>query len=452
MEALRRFFRLKENNTTIRTELLGGLVTFMTMSYIIFVNPQILGVTGMDHNGVIAATCIASAFATILMGFLARYPIALAPGMGLNALFSYWICGQMGVRWQIALGIVFIEGLLFVFLTLFKIRETIINTIPTTLKYSIAAGIGLFIAFIGLKNAGIVVHSDATLVQLGDLRPAYALVALAGLVITAALMAAKIRGAILVGLIMTGVIAMLAGLMERPAAIFGLPHMGTVFLKMDVVGIFANLGFYLAPVFVLLFFDLFDTVGTLIGVGEQAHLLDENGRLPRAGRALFTDAIGTVAGAVLGTSTVTSYIESSAGVAEGARTGLANMVTGLLFIFALFFTPLVTAFSGGIKGAGGQDFYPITAPALIVVGVLMMGNIGRINWADFSEAIPAFLTVILMPLTYSITTGLAIGFVSYPLIKLLSGRGKEAHWFTYLLGAIFAAGLALWALNNPAFR
>jgi AGZA family xanthine/uracil permease-like MFS transporter len=351
----------------------------------------------------------------------------------------------MKVPWPIALGIVFIEGFLFVLLTLFKIRETIINAIPATLKYSIAAGIGLFIAFIGLKNAGMITGNEATLVQLGDLRQAHALVAVAGLVITAALMAARIRGAILLGLIATGVIAILAGLVAAPTAVFGLPRMDTVFLKMDVVGVFANLGLYLAPVFVLLFFDLFDTVGTLIGVSEQAHFLDENGRLPRAGRALFTDAVGTMLGAALGTSTVTSYIESSAGVAEGARTGLANMVTGLLFIVALFFTPIVEKFSGGVEK--GQ-FFPITAPALIVVGVLMMGNIGRIKWADFSEAVPAFLTILLMPLTYSIAIGLAMGFISYPLIKLLSGRGKEAHWFVYLMGAVFAAGLILYVTHR----
>ena len=455
MEPLRRFFRLKENNTTIRTELLGGLVTFMTMAYIIFVNPIILKDAGMDATNVIAATCLGSAFATILMGLVARYPIALAPGMGLNALFAYWICGQMHVSWQIALGIVFMAGFLFVVLTLIKIRETIIYAIPTPMKFSIAAGIGLFIAFIGLKNAGIVTSHPITLVQLGDLRQPYALVALAGLVITAALMAARIRGAILIGLIATGIIALSAGLIHKPAGVVDLPNMDKVFLKMDLKGVFANIDVYIAPIALLLFFAMFDTVGTLIGVGEQARFVDKDGHMPRAGKALLSDAVGSMAGAALGTSTITCYIESSAGVAEGARTGLANIVTGVLFLVAAFFTPIVQAFSGGVvqtfSGNVTKEFFPITAPALIVVGVLMMGNVSRIKWDDFSEAIPSFLTIILMPLTYSIAIGLAVGFASYPLIKLLSGRGKEAHWFTYFLGAIFTAGLVLWALNNPEF-
>jgi len=445
VEFFEKVFRLKESKTTARREALGGLVTFMTMAYIIFVNPQILGEAGMDREGVMAATCIASAFATILMGLLARYPIALAPGMGLNALFSYWICIQMKVHWQVALGIVFMEGVLFILLTLVKVRETIIHAIPMTLKLSIAAGMGLFIAFIGFKNAGIVSSNPVTLVQLGDMRQPHALVAAAGIVITAALMAARIRGGILIGLLATGIIAMFAGLVETPRAVFGLPRMDTVFMKMDIVDIFKDLGYYLAPIFVLLFFDLFDTVGTLIGVGQQAGFVDKDGRLPRAGRALFADAAGTVAGAMLGTSTVTSYIESSAGVAEGARTGLASIVTGVLFIAALFFQPVVEAFSSGVHG--GQ-FFPITAPALIVVGVLMMGSVGRINWGDFSEAVPAFLTIFLMPLTYSIALGLAIGFVSYPLIKALSGRGKEVHWFVYTLGGAFAAGLILYVTHR----
>jgi AGZA family xanthine/uracil permease-like MFS transporter len=448
MGFLERVFRLRESGTNVRTELLGGLVTFMTMAYIIFVNPQILAVTGMDRTNVITATCLGSAFATILMGLVARYPIALAPGMGLNALFSFWICGQMHVPWTIALGIVFMAGVLFVLLTLIRIRETIIYAIPAPLKFSIAAGIGVFIAFIGLKNAGIVTSSGATLVQLGDLRQNYALVALAGLVVTGALMAARIRGAILIGLIATGVIGIFAGIVQLPTRVVAVPEFDKVFLKMDLAGVFTRLDVYLAPIILLLFFAMFDTVGTLIGVGEQAGFLDKNDKLPRAGRALLCDAVGSMAGAAMGTSTVTCYIESSAGVAEGARTGLANMVTGILFIVAVFFTPVVATFSSSVRGG----FFPITSPALIVVGVLMMGNVARIKWTDFSEAIPAFLTIVLMPLTYSIAIGLAMGFTSYPLIKLLSGRGKEAHWFTYVLGAIFAGGLVLWAVYNPEFR
>lgn len=451
MQILNKWFRLSENNTTVRREFLGGLVTFMTMAYIIFVNPQILGDAGMDVHGVIGVTCLASAFATLLMGVVARYPIALAPGMGLNALFAYWICGQMGVSWPIALGIVFLGGVLFVLLTLIKFRETIIYAIPMPLKFSIAAGIGMFIAFIGLKNAGIVEKNDVTLVQLGNLGAPYAIVALAGLVITASLMAAKIRGAILVGLIATGVIAVCAGIVAPPAGVVAVPHMEKVFLKMDVLGVLRNLDLYIVPVLLMLFFALFDTVGTLIGVGQQARFLDQDDRLPRAGRALMSDAIGSMAGAAMGTSTVTCYIESGAGVAEGARTGLANIVTGVLFVAAAFFTPIVAAFSGSavIHDAGvAEKFYPITAPALIVVGVLMMGNVSKIKWDDFSEAFPAFLTIVLMPLTYSIALGLTMGFISYPLVKLLSGRGKEVHWFNYLLGALFVAGLVLYIGRN----
>jgi len=433
---LERLFRLRENETTVRAELIGGATTFMTMAYIIVVNPQILSSSigaGMDFNAVVAATCIGAAIGTLLMAFLANYPIALAPGLGLNAYFSFIICGKMGVPWETALGIVFLSGIVFTVLTVARVREMVVNAIPAPLKFATAAGIGLFIAFIGLQDAGVIVDDPATYVTLGDLHRPPVLLALFGLIVTSAMMAARVRGAIFWGIIITGVGGIVAGLVKF-TGVFALPSLEPTFMKMRPVA--ALRLEYLAPIVVLLFFDMFDTVGTLIGVGEQAGFM-KDGKLPRVNRALVSDSIATMAGAPLGTSNVTSYIESAAGVSAGARTGLANLVTAGLFMVALFFTPLVQMFGSGHEIADGVILHPITAPALIIVGCLMMKCVSRIDWTEYSDAIPAFLTLIVMPLTFSISHGLAVGFISYPVVKALSGRGREVHWLVYLLAGLF---------------
>lgn len=413
-------------------EFIGGAATFMTMAYIIFVNPAILSTTGMDFKAVTAATCLASAFATILMAFLAKYPIALAPGMGLNAFFALNICAKMNVPWQVALGMVFIEGIVFTLLTFFKIREMIIDAVPASLKLATSAGIGLFIAFIGLKDAGIVVADKNIIITLGKLGDPAVILALSGLLITSALMALNVKGAILIGILLMGAGAVLSG-MIKPGEITAMPDLGATFFQLDITG--ALKIEYLAPIFVLFFFDLFDSTGTLIGVAEQGGFM-RDGKLPRATRALTADAIGTAAGAVLGTSTVTSYIESTAGVASGARTGVANLVTAALFIAAMFFTPVAELFGSGVKTETGI-LQPVTAPALIIVGCLMMGCLKKIPWERLDEAIPSFLVMLTMPLTFSISHGLAAGFISYPLIKVLSGKGGSVHILTYILGALF---------------
>jgi len=433
---LERLFKLRENGTTVRAELVGGATTFMTMAYIIVVHPQMLSSSagaGMDFNAVVAATCIGAAIGTLLMAFLANYPIALAPGLGLNAYFSFIICGKMGVPWETALGIVFLSGIVFTLLTVARVREMVVNAVPAPLKFATAAGIGLFIAFIGLQDAGVVVSDPATYVTLGDLRQPPVLLALFGLVVTAAMMSGRIRGAIFWGIIVTGLAGVVTGLV-RFTGVFALPDLSPTFMKMRPIA--ALRVEYIAPIVVLLFFDMFDTVGTLIGVGEQAGFM-KDGKLPRVNRALVSDSIATMAGAPLGTSNVTSYIESAAGVSAGARTGLANLFTAGLFIVALFFTPLVQMFGSGHETASGVVLHPITAPALIIVGCLMMKCVARIDWGEYSDAIPAFLTLIVMPLTFSISHGLAVGFISYPLVKALSGRVREVHWLVYLLAALF---------------
>jgi AGZA family xanthine/uracil permease-like MFS transporter len=360
---LERLFRLAEHRTTARTELIAGATTFMTMAYIVVVNPQTLASpagANMDFNAVMAATCIGAAAGTLLMAFLANYPIALAPGLGLNAYFSYIICGQMGVPWQIALGIVFLSGVLFTILTLVRAREMIVNAIPAPLKLATAAGIGLFIAFIGLKDAGLIEANPATFVTLGDLGFPPTLLAIFGLVVTAALMAASVKGAVFWGILITGLAGVVTGLV-RFAGVFGLPSMAPTFMRMQPL---AAIRFeYVVPIIVLLFFDMFDTVGTLIGVGEQAGFM-KDGKLPRVNQALLSDSVATMVGAPLGTSNVTSYIESAAGVSAGGRTGLANVFTAGLFLIALFFTPLVQMFGAGFESESGVILHPITAPAL----------------------------------------------------------------------------------------
>ncbi len=437
---LERTFSLRENGTTVATELRGGLITFMTMSYIIFVQPAVLSQAGMDFGAVMAATCISSAIAIFLMAFLANYPIALAPGMGENFFFTYTVVLGMGISWRIALGAVFISGVAFILLSAVRIREMVIEAIPPSLQHAIAAAIGLFIAFIGLQQAGIVVGNPGSLVQLGEITQSPVLLMFVGLVVTAALLIRKVPGAILWGMIVTALIGLPFGLVTFHGFVSTPPSLMPTFLKMDVAGAW-NMGLA-TVILVFLFMVLFDTVGTVIGVSSQAGYL-KNGKLPRAGRVLMTDAIGTALGAALGTSTVTSYVESSAGIAAGARTGLANIVTGLLFLLSLFFVPLVQMIGGGYQIAEGKILYPITAPVLILVGAMMAKSILRINWDDWGDGIPAFLTIIGMPLTYSIANGLAFGLVSYPLLKLLSGKGKEVSWLMYVLGLVFVLRYAL---------
>ncbi|MDI6793558.1 MAG: NCS2 family permease [bacterium] len=428
-------FRLKVQGTDVKTEAVAGVTTFMTMAYIIFVNPAILSAGAqMDFPSVMAATCLASAFATLIMGLIANYPIALAPGMGLNVFFSFTICAQMGVPWPTALGMVFISGLFFTILTLSQIREMIVDAIPTSLKLAAAVGIGVFIAFIGLKDAGVLAADPNTFVTLGDVRSRPALLALFGLIITSLLIGRRIKGGIFWGILITGLVGIGIGVVQFQGSIIGLPSIKPTFMKLDIAG--ALKIEYLSAILILLFFDMFDTIGTLVGVGEQAGFIKE-GKLPRASKALLSDSVGTMVGSILGTSTVTSYIESSAGVAEGGRTGLANVITALLFLAALIFTPLAQMFGGGFKVSDTVYLYPVTAPALIIVGCLMMQNVVKIKWDDYTESIPAFLTIILMPLTFSISHGLAVGFITYPLLKLLCGQGRQVHWLVYVLGVIF---------------
>jgi len=420
---LERYFRLKENQTTVRAEFLGGLTTFITMAYIVVVNPQILSKAGMPVEGVVFATCVASAAATLVMGLYANYPIALAPGMSLNAYFTYSVCLSLHVPWRTALGVIFLSGVAFLVLTVTRVREQIVNGIPECLKHSTAAGIGMFIAFVGLRNANLVVASPATFVSLGSFANREAQLACVGLAIMLILMVRKITGAILIGVIATTLLGILRGIASWPAAIFSLPHPSATWMQLDLRGAL-HLGL-MEIVFVFLFVDLFDNVGTLVGVCEQGGFV-KNGKIPRVGRALVSDAVGTIFGALTGTSTVTSYIESAAGVAAGARTGLSNVFVAALFLLAAFFAPLAAAIPGYA-----------TAPALIVVGALMTESIGRVTWTDFTDAIPAFVTVLATPLTFSIATGLSLGVISYTLVKVAAGKFREVSPVIWILTALF---------------
>jgi len=420
---LQRVFQLEENQTTVRRELLGGLTTFMTMAYVVVVNPRILAEAGMPLEGVLFATCISSALATLVMGLWANYPIALAPGMSLNAYFTYSIVIGRGVPWQTALGVVFLSGLVFLLLTLTSIREHIVNDIPDCLKHGTAAGIGLLIAFIGLRNAKVIVANPATFVGLGKISDREFLLAVAGLVLIAILMSRRVGGAILIGIVAIALAGIPVGLSHWPEHLFSLPHPAGTLFKLDLrAATTLGLG---ELVFVFFFVDLFDNVGTLIGVCEQGGFL-RDGKLPRASRALLADAFGTMAGALTGTSTVTSYIESAAGVAAGARSGLGNIVIAVLFLVAMFCAPLVAAIPGYA-----------TAPALIIVGALMCGAVARVRWTDFTEAFPAFLTLVATPLTFSIATGLSLGLLSFTFLKLGSGRHREITPLIWILSVLF---------------
>jgi AGZA family xanthine/uracil permease-like MFS transporter len=420
---IERYFRLKENGSTVRGELLGGLTTFVTMAYIVVVNPQILSEAGVPIEGVVFATCVSAAVATLVMGLYANYPIALAPGMSLNAYFTYTVCLGMHVPWRTALGVIFFSGVAFLILTVTKVREQIVNGIPDCLKHSTAGGIGMFIAFVGLRNAKLVVANPATFVSLGSFGTREAQMACIGLGIMLILMTRKITGAILIGVLGTTLIGILRGMEHWPAAIFSMPHPSSTWLQLDLRGAM-HLGLF-EIIFVFLFVDLFDNIGTLVGVCEQGGFV-VNGKIPRVGRALVSDAVGTVFGSLTGTSTVTSYIESAAGVAAGGKTGLANVVTAALFVLAAFCAPLAAAIPGYA-----------TAPALILVGALMTESIGRVEWKDFTEAIPAFVTLLATPLTFSIATGLSLGLISYTLVKVAAGRFREISPVIWILTLLF---------------
>jgi len=420
---LERIFHLAEHKTTVRTELLGGLTTFMAMAYVVIVNPRILGEAGMPVEGVLFATCVSAALATLVMGVWANYPIALAPGMSLNAYFTYSIVIGRGVPWQTALGVVFLSGSLFLILTLTNIREHIVNDIPDCLKYGTAGGIGFFIAFVGLRNAKIIVASTATIVGLGKSSDPQVRLAALGMVLIAILMSRKIGGAILIGIVVIAIAGIPLGLTAVPSHIFSWPHPGGTFLKLDFRSAMKiGLG---DLVFAFFFVDLFDNVGTLVGVCEQGGFL-RNGKFPRASRALLADAFGTMAGALTGTSTVTSYIESAAGVAAGARTGLGNLLIAALFIAAIFCAPLVAA----------VPTYA-TAPALIFVGALMCASLAKVHWDDYTEGFPAFITLVATPLTFSIATGLSLGLLSYTFIKIFTGKIKQISPLIWVLSILF---------------
>lgn len=420
------FFKLEENHTTVRTEILAGVTTFMTMAYILAVNPDILSAAGMDKGAVFTATAIASMIATLVMAFLARLPFALAPGMGLNAFFAFSVCLGMGHSWQFALTAVFIEGIIFILLTAFNIRELIVNSIPLNIKHAISVGIGLFIAFIGLKNAGVIVSNEATFVSLGNItNNAGAVIALVSLIVTGALLAFRVKGALLIGILFATLLGIPFSVTQLPSS-FDLtpPSLSPVFMKFEWSQIFTF--DMLIVVFTFLFVDIFDTVGTLIGVSSKANMLDEKGNVPRVKQALFADAIGTTVGAMLGTSTVTTYVESAAGVSEGGRTGLTSLTVAVLFFIALFLSPLFLM----IPGAA-------TAPALILVGAMMMTPVKEIKFDDYTEMIPVFLTIIMMPLAYSIAEGIVFGMISYVLLKILAGKFKDISVVMYVLAALF---------------
>ena len=403
--------------------MLAGLTTFMTMAYVVVVNPRVLAEAGMPIDGVLFATCISAAVATLIMGFWANYPIALAPGMSLNAYFTYSVVIGRGVPWQTALGVVFLSGIVFLALTLTNIREQIVNGIPDSLKHGTAAGIGLFIAFIGFRNANIIVANSATDVALGKLSDKAVILALLGVLLIAILMARKVSSAILVGIVAITLAGIPLGVSQMPHHFFSWPHPGGTFLKLDLRSA-AKLGLG-ELVFVSFFVDLFDNVGTLVGVCEQGGFL-RDGKLPRASRALLADAIGTIVGALTGTSTVTSYIESASGVAAGGRTGLGNIVIAGLFFAAAFCAPIVAAIPSYA-----------TAPALILVGALMCGAVAAVKWDDLTDAVPAFLTLIATPLTFSIATGLSMGLISFTFLKLCSGRAKQISPLIWVLTALF---------------
>lgn len=418
---LERLFKLKEHGTDVRTEVIAGITTFMTMAYILFVNPDILSATGMPFGAVMTATALSAGITTILAGLMANYPYALASGMGLNAFFAFVVAAEAG--WEKALGVVFLSGVIFLILAVTGAINVLDAAMPQTLKRAVGVGIGLFITLIGLINAGIIQGDPATLITRGNFADKGTALALIGLLITAVLVAKGVKGSILLGILITTVIGIPMGVTQISGSIIGKPaSLAPIALKMDIKGAL-SLGFM--TIFSFWFVDVFDTVGTLMGTASRAGMLDENGQLPKIKQMMTVDAIGTCLGAALGTSTVTTYVESSAGIAEGGRTGLTAVVVGVLFLVSLIFAPLA-----------GMIPSQATAPALIIVGVLMMGSVRDIDWFDFSEAFPAFITIVMMPFAYSISDGISAGFISYVAVKLLAGKAKEIHWLVYILAAI----------------
>jgi adenine/guanine/hypoxanthine permease len=426
---LDRFFKIKESGSSVRTEVLAGLTTFLAMSYILVVNPTILQEAGMDFGAVFVATCISSAFACMMMGLIANYPIALAPGMGLNAYFTYAVVKGMGIPWQVALGAVCVSGIIFIILSLFKVREAIVNSLPNSLKYSIGGGIGLFLALVALKSAGVVVSNPATLVSLGDIHSPKVLLAIVGFCLIVALEHFRVRGGIIIGILVITAIASVLGINQFQGVFAPVPSLAPTFLQLDFHDLFTMS--LVSVIFVFFFVDLFDSTGVLIGVSGRAGLLVD-GKLPRVKKALLADSTAIVVGAGLGTSSTTAYVESAAGAAVGGRTGLTAVVVGILMLASLWFSKL----------AASVPEYA-TAPALLYVGVLMMRSMTEIDWKDVTEAAPAFFTLIFMPFAYSIADGIAMGFISYALIKLFCGKVKEVSYMVWIIAILWAFKL-LW--------
>ena len=425
---LEKLFGFDRNVTRVRTEVLAGITTFLTMAYILAVNPNILSnilsATGMDKGALFTTTVVASAFATLLMAFYAKLPFGLAPGMGLNAFFAYTVCLTMGYTWQFALTAVLIEGLIFILLTVTNLREKIVDAIPVTLKNAIGAGIGLFISFIGLQNAEIIVNNDATLISMGNITSGTALLGMIGLVVTSLLLVKGVRGALLFGILITTLIGIPMGITKFDGIFSTPPSIEPIFWQFEWHNIFTKE--MIVVVFTFLFVDMFDTIGTLVGVTTKAGMMDKNGKIPHLKQAFMVDAIGTTAGAMLGTSTITTFVESASGVGEGGRSGLTAFVTAVCFLLSLFFAPFFLS----VPGAA-------TAPVLILVGLMMMSSVLKVNFADYSEAIPAFICIIFMPLAYSISDGIVLGMISYVLINLLTGKYKKLTIGMYILAAIF---------------
>lgn len=424
MKMLERLFGFNPRETRIRTEILAGITTFLTMAYILAVNPNILAATGMDKGALFTTTVIASAFATLLMAFYAKLPFGLAPGMGLNAFFAYTVCLTLGYTWQFALTAVLLEGIIFILLTVTNLREKIVDALPLSLRNAIGAGIGLFIAFIGLQNAGIIVNNDATLISLGNITSGSALLGIIGLLITSILLVKKVRGALLIGILLTTVIGIPMGLTHLDGVLSTPPSIEPIFFQFQWEHIFTKE--MVIVVFTFLFVDMFDTIGTLVGVITKAGMVTKDGKIPHLKQAFLVDAIGTTAGAMLGTSTITTFVESASGVGEGGRSGLTSFVTAVCFLLSLFLAPFFLA----VPGAA-------TAPVLILVGLMMMSSVKKVDFMDYSEAIPAFICIIFMPLAYSISDGIVLGMISYVLINLLCGHTKKLTPAMYILAFIF---------------
>ena len=427
LDKLDKFFKITESKSTLRTEIIAGITTFMTMVYILAVNPSILSAAGMDKDAVFTATALSAVIATLVMALVAKLPFALAPGMGLNAFFAFTVVLGMGYSWEFALTAVFLEGIVFLILTAFNIRELIVNSIPLNLKHAVSVGIGLFIAFIGLQGTGLIVDSPATLVTMGSMRDPKVLVGLAGVLIIGVLLAKQVKGAILIGILVSTIIGLFVGVTVVPENFTFVslpPSLEPIFFKFDFSQVFTI--DMVIVLFTFLFVDMFDTVGTLVGVSSKSGMLDENGNVPRVKQALFADSIGTFVGAILGTSTVTTYVESAAGVAEGGKTGMTALTVAIMFALALFFAPIFML----VPAAA-------TAPALIIVGLFMISPIMKIDLEDFTESIPAFFTIVMMPLTYSIAEGIVFGMLSFVLLKLLTGRYKEVTPVMVIIALLF---------------